>query len=313
MTHAWKQTINMNEAMAAELITAQHFAVHTIFLLDSGWDNEVYCVNNEFIFRFPRRECGVSCMKNEIALTSYVHAQVSFPLSAAQWIGQPTDQYPYAYAGYPMLLGKPLCEATNALIDNEQFAIILATWLKELHHIPVRAEHIQAVKGNFEWKVDVPHRTLRCQENLQQYLFYFAEAGFNKNTLLELIEYMGQWHFESVQRSFVHGDLYSRHIMVNPDTLLPNGLIDWGDMHIGHPAIDLSSGMIFTKKSFDAFLNAYGPIDETTQRLLLFNSFCHSLSFLPYAFEQKKASLKQWATLALQRAFEEIQEYQRSY
>lgn len=308
MSHAWEQTIQINEVIASQLIEAQqHLKVHSISFLDQGWDNLVYCVNDELIFRFPRREFGVLCMENEIALTPYIQQHVSFPLSASTWIGTPTKQYPYAYSGYRMLSGKPLCEANHTLIDDEDFAITLATWLKELHAISVTETHIASVKGGYEWKLNVAHRLARCQENLEKYALFFAEARFKQNILLDTIHFLSQWHFDEMKHSFVHGDLYSRHIIVNPETLLPSGLIDWGDVHIGHPGVDLSSGMIFTKRAMANFLKAYGSLDEETKRIMLFNSFCHSVSFLPYAFEHNKTSLKQWAIMVLQRAIEEME------
>lgn len=307
MSHVWKQNIHINETIAAELIEKQqHFKVHIISFLDEGWDNVVYLVNETLIFRFPRRESAVFCMENEIALTPYIQKQVSFPLSASKWIGKPTKQYPYVYSGYRILPGKPLCEMRNTLIDDERFAIILATWLKELHAIPVTSEYMATIKGNHAWKTDINYRIKRCHENITQYAHYFAEAHFKKETLLAIINRLSQWYFDIEKNAFIHGDLYSRHIMVNLDTGLPSGLIDWGDVHIGHPGIDLLSGMIFTKKAFQVFLKIYGHIDEKTYQIMLMNAFCHSMSFLPYAFEENKISSKRWAIMMLQRVIEEI-------
>lgn len=60
MTHKWQQTITINENIARELIESQkHIHVESINLLDEGWDNFVYLVNKNLIFRFPRRKsCG---------------------------------------------------------------------------------------------------------------------------------------------------------------------------------------------------------------------------------------------------------------
>jgi aminoglycoside phosphotransferase (APT) family kinase protein len=307
MTHRWKQDIDMNEVLATALIEKQQlFKIHSINFLDEGWDNVVYRVNNDLIFRFPRREFGIFCMENEIALTPYIQQHVSFPLSAAEWVGKPTKEYPYSYAGYRMLPGNPVCDAMEILIDDERFAIRLASWLRELHGVPVMPEHIAQVKGDHAWRTNVAYRVMRCKENLEQYEAYFLEANFKKELLLEIINDLSQWHFEEVKRSFVHADLYSRHIMVDPKTLLPSGLIDWGDVHIGHPGIDLYAGMIFTKRAFQVFLNTYGSIDDETKQIMLLNSFSGSMSFLPYAFEQNKPALKRWATLVLQRVIEEI-------
>src|SRR5262245_48561352 len=117
MTYRWKQTIQINEVMAQELIEASHhLSVDTITLLDEGWNNVIYLVNNELIFRFPRRAEGVSCMENEIALLPHIAKYVSFPLSCPSWIGSPSDLYPYPFAGYRMITGKPLCDATSILV-----------------------------------------------------------------------------------------------------------------------------------------------------------------------------------------------------
>ncbi len=307
MTHAWKQTIEINESIASQVIANQHnIQIDSIKTLDAGWDNVVCLVNQNLIFRFPRREPGLECMENEVTLVPYIQDHVSFALSAPKWIGTPSALYPYLYAGYPMLAGKPLSDTNAELIDDIQFAKTLASWLRELHQVPVTQKHIDAVKGGYEWKVNVKQRTARCEENLGRYKNDFIAAGLNTKILQEVIQQLKQWHLEFKSTAFVHGDLYSRHIMIDEETCQPSGVIDWGDVHIGHPGVDLSAGMIFTPELFQTFLSHYGRVDDETYRILLFNSFCHSMSFLPYAFEQKRKGLMDWATIVLNRAIDEI-------
>lgn len=174
MTHAWNQSIDINEQIAKQLIESQHsLIVKTIHVMDEGWDNLVYLVNETYIFRFPRREFGLACMENEIALLSYIASQVSFPLSAPQWIGKPSDLYPYPFAGYPMISGKPVSDVAQSLIADANFAITLASWLSELHAIPVTEHYASLIKGEQGWRYDVNHRILRCKENLKDYENYF--------------------------------------------------------------------------------------------------------------------------------------------
>lgn len=308
MTPLWQQTININELIARELIKTQHhLSVETISLLDEGWDNVVYLVNNEIIFRFPRRAQGVSCMENEIALLPFIAKHVSFPFSCPSWIGYPSDIYPYPFASYRMIPGKPLCEATSGLVNDASFAKMLADWLKELHTIKVTDDYASLIKGDQTWRLNVKHRISRCEENLSHYEKYFLEAGFDKQTITEIIEFLSHFKFKDTKKSFLHGDLYSRHIIVNPENLLPSGLIDWGDVHVGNPGIDLAAGMVFTEDVLTIFLNTYENIDDETIHILLFHSFCHSMSFLPYAYEQNKSSLKSWASIVLGRAINETQ------
>lgn len=307
MTHAWKQTIEIDEKKAKQLIESQHtITVSKIHLLDAGWDNLVYLVNDTMIFRFPRREFGLDCMKNEIALLPYIASQVSFPLSAPQWIGQPSDLYPHPFAGYSIIPGRAVSDAIPSLIANTTFATILASWLSELHAIPVTEHYAQLVKGEQGWRYDVPHRVSRCKENLTRYENYFLQLGFDKHLLLEMIAKLPALTFKEDKQSYLHADLYSRHVIMNPETVAPTGLIDWGDTHIGHPGIDLAVGMIFTEEAFQHFLSAYGPVDEGMMNLLLFHAFCHHMSFLPYTCEQNKPHLMRWAAMVLARAIDTI-------
>lgn len=309
MTHAWKQTIEINEDIASQVISAQHqIDIESIQLLDSGWDNVVYLVNKTLVFRFPRREFGLDCIANEITFLPFIKAHVSFPLSSPKWIGKPSLQYLYQYAGYEMLMGHALSDQDPSLIDSVPFAKVLAHWLRELHQIPVTLSQIEAVKGGYEWKVDVAHRLTRAKDNLNKYEQYYNDAGLHRELLIQTIKIMESWHFTPAKQCFVHGDLYARHIIVD-DGNMPKGIIDWGDIHIGHPGIDLAIGLIFTPEVFQQFLSSYGAIDEEAYRILLFHCFCHGMSFLPYAFEQNKESLMGWATIVLHRVVDEIQSH----
>jgi aminoglycoside phosphotransferase (APT) family kinase protein len=63
---------------------------------------------------------------------------------------------------------------------------------------------------------------------------------------------------------WAHGDLYARHVLID-DHRRVCGIIDWGDMHVGDPALDLSIAHSFLPPSaHEAFRAAYGPIDDAT-------------------------------------------------
>ena len=59
-----------------------------------------------------------------------------------------------------------------------------------------------------------------------------------------------------------HGDLHLRHLVVTPDGRAA-GIIDWGDLCLADPSIDLvlAWGML-PPTARPAFAAAYGPIDE---------------------------------------------------
>lgn len=309
MTNLWNKTVDIDKSLAKRLIENQRLLqVDHIQQLDEGWDNTAFLVNQKFIFRFPHREFGVKCMEQEIALLPKLKTYLKFQTTIPTFIGKPSDIYPYPFSGYPIIVGNPLCEATDELVDDTHFAKTLAHWLKELHAIPVN--DILVVDKNVRcWQFDVPHRIKRCYENLEKYGHYFEQAEFQKNELIDIIEMIKIFSIENTFQSILHGDLYCRHIIVD-DHLKPAGLIDFGDIFVGDPGIDLSVGMIFKDNAFHEFLNTYGDIDSKRLRLLLFHAFGHAMSFLPYAFDQKKINLQKWATHELRRSIDELKKQQ---
>ena len=305
MAHLWNKTINIDSLLAKKLIESQfQLSISHIKLLDEGWDNTVFLVNHELIFRFPHRPFGVDCMNNEIAILPLISPHLSFHASVPFYIGKASDLFPYPFCGYRLIQGKPLCEAATSLVNNPVFAKTIAKWLRELHKIPVNGlDNVDS--SELRWQFNVPHRIKRCYENLTQYEKYFLNSGFSINELTEIIEKISEFKLHNTKQSILHGDLYCRHIIVD-ERLLPTGLIDFGDIFIGDPGIDLSIFSIFSEKLFEVFLDAYGDVDHGRLELLLFHSFAHAMSFLSYAYEQQKPSLQCWAGLELKRSMHEL-------
>jgi aminoglycoside phosphotransferase (APT) family kinase protein len=68
----------------------------------------------------------------------------------------------------------------------------------------------------------------------------------------------------------VHGDLHLRNIVVDQNHRL-RGIIDWGDLHIGSPAVDLSIVYSFLPPdSRKHFYKKYGEVQKTVRELARF-------------------------------------------
>ena len=102
-------------------------------------------------------------------------------------------------------------------------------------------------------------------------------------------------------RCLIQGDLYSRHLIVDVDGAV-TGVIDWGDSHLGDPAVDLMIALTFLPaEATDAFLDAYGPVDPATWRLARFAALWHAASCALYARDIDDADLLREAMWALER------------
>ena len=78
------------------------------------------------------------------------------------------------------------------------------------------------------------------------------------------------------------------------------GVIDWGDVHRGDPACDLTAAhLILPPEAHPAFRDAYGPIHEETWHAAKVRAVFHSLAVLLYAAETDDAPLLRETRTAL--------------
>jgi aminoglycoside phosphotransferase (APT) family kinase protein len=134
---------------------------------------------------------------------------------------------------------------------------------------------------------------------------------------LEPVEAAGLWRApDSVHRLFdvahalppsptavvSHGDLHFRHLLVD-DRGAPSGVIDWGDMCRGDPAIDLSLIWSLLPAAAHAdFLAAYGPVrdDQLLRARVLAINLCSVL--LLYGHAEGMRDVEREALAGLERA-----------
>jgi aminoglycoside phosphotransferase (APT) family kinase protein len=102
----------------------------------------------------------------------------------------------------------------------------------------------------------------------------------------------------------VHGDLYARHLLVDRRRGLC-GVIDWGDVHQGDPALDLSILYGFLPaEARPGFLEAYGPVDPGTLRRARFRALVVGALLISYAREIGDGRLAVAGQFALLHALE---------
>jgi aminoglycoside phosphotransferase (APT) family kinase protein len=97
----------------------------------------------------------------------------------------------------------------------------------------------------------------------------------------------------------VHGDLYARHVLVD-GAGAPCGVIDWGDVHLGDPAIDLSLACGFLPAAArDLFRAEYGPIAGSTWEKARFRALFSAVAILFYGADVGDADLVREGRAAL--------------
>ncbi len=301
MNHMWDKTTELNEKQIRQLLQNQfQLPVNTITTLGEGFDNSAYLINEQFVFRFPHRQQANSGMLNEIMLLPYLKKQLPFAVPDLHFIGQATTEYPYPFAGYTLLPGTLLSQFQRPLISDLKFAERLGSWLKALHQLPIEVVHLKQLHGEQDWRLNIPQRIEKIANTLIQYGDYFLAAGIDPAEINEAMHSFEQLHISDEEHVYLHGDLYAKHILVD-STGMPYGLIDWGDSHIGHPAIDLSVGaMLFEEEALQTFLEAYGSSSPAIFDIALFRALSHAVVAYAYFCEIKEYPTMLWTEAAIQ-------------
>ncbi len=185
----------------------------TIAEIDDGYDFEVAIVDGEWVFRFPRRPGVEKALELEIAQLPAIAPAVPVDVPSFEYVSRDP-----LFVGYRLIRGTPLvdedADGVRAFLEALHSLDSTVLWL------PVdRPDWVGAYRdqcAEFE-RLVVP---LLDKDRRAQARRLFGDA----DTLVD---------FEPV---LLHADLGPEHLLVRNGRL--TGVIDWGDMCIGDPALD---------------------------------------------------------------------------
>lgn len=260
----WDADWEISEELAQRLISSQfpQLSYLKIKRLGYGWDNTVFIVGNEFVFRFPRRKVAIDSLRMEGMILPKLEGFITIPYPKPLFFGEGNSDYPAPFLGYPYLTGKfPI-----GLNDEQraQSATILAKFLRRLHDFPVSVAQEKGIQHDHRNLTDIALRKEKMLKFLSELSMHIKnEEHCAIADYLELLktDQVKQWNV------FLHGDLHFKNMLVD-DNGIVTGIIDWGDMNIGHPACDLNVVYSFLPPSARPdFFREYGEVDNETKVL----------------------------------------------
>jgi aminoglycoside phosphotransferase (APT) family kinase protein len=93
--------------------------------------------------------------------------------------------------------------------------------------------------------------------------------------------------------------LYARHVLLDA-RLQPCGIIDWGDVHLGDPGIDLAiAHLMLPQSAHAAFRAAYGAIDQRTWLAARYRALYHAIVEIDYGIRESDFGMREIGTSAL--------------
>lgn len=243
--------IDVDVELVEVLLAQQHPNLATLPLrpCESGFDNFMFRLGESFAVRLPRSAAAARLIAHEqrwlITISDRLPVQVPVPIR----VGQPGFGFPWRWSVVPWLSGSTAEAAPVAASQAPR----LAAFLRALH-IPAPSN----VPRNAERSTPLASRADAIAERMER-------LALNTDVISDRVR--DAWR-ESLaaprdtRPTWVHGDLHARNVLTRDGMI--TGVIDWGDMTSGDPAIDLAClwMLLPDEAAREAARRAYGSNDD---------------------------------------------------
>jgi aminoglycoside phosphotransferase (APT) family kinase protein len=253
----WAAEVTVDAGLARRLIGEQfpELELGSLELLGEGWDTTVWLVDEEWVFRFPRREVVPSGLQREIAVLPRLAPLLPLPIPVPTLVGTASEEFGWPFYGCRFLPGREPAELD--LGDDERLALArpLAEFLRALHSVQLDVDlPVDPVRRS-----DMGYRVPVTAERL-------AEASglglWEPPTLVDEVLAAARELPPPEPTAITHGDLHFRHVLVD-ERGGPSAVIDWIDVSRNDPCVDL---VLFwcalPPEGRVEFRSAYGPLGD---------------------------------------------------
>lgn len=235
-----------------------------------GWDNTAFLVRPEqgpeLVFRFPRRAIALAGIRRELAWLPLLAPQLPLPIPVPTFRGEwgpattaSSDEPPWPYWGGKLLAGTELAIRVPDPAQRLPIAGQLGEFLRILHGLEPSRPGLTGLPLDPNHRADPGHRAIGTTGCLAR----LADQGLDAplDAARELVSQAALLPAPSGDAVICHGDLHARHVLLAEDLAI-SGIIDWGDLCVADPAVDLSIAFgTFEGPARQAFFASYGPID----------------------------------------------------
>lgn len=214
-----------------------------------GWDNQLWRLGDELAVRMPRTERAPALLRKERHWLPTLAPRLPLPVPTPVRTGEPSPRFPKTWTVATWVHGEP---ADRAPISDAGAADTLAAFLTALHETapgdaPVSADRgvpLAELSAGFVRALDGQPEIPGVRDIWQQAVTAPA------------------WHGPPL---WLHGDLHPANVVVRDGTLA--GVIDFGDLCSGDPAVDLSAAWVLLPEGAAARLfDAYPHTDDALIR-----------------------------------------------
>lgn len=187
--------------------------LRTIVEIDVGYDFEIAIVDDEWVFRFPRRASVEEALEVEIVLLPALAPVLPVDVPSFEYISRDP-----LFVGYRLIRGTPL-------VDEDPDGV--RAFLKALHAVDPSGFAVERRDWVEAYRVQCAEFERLVLPLVDRDLRPHARRLFqDTETLVDFVPVL------------LHADLGPEHLRVRDGRL--TGVIDWGDARLGDPALDYS-------------------------------------------------------------------------
>ncbi|HEY6408882.1 MAG TPA: aminoglycoside phosphotransferase family protein, partial [Ktedonobacteraceae bacterium] len=201
------------------------FKIETAQLNRHGQFNDIFLVNGETIFRFPKTLREAAKLVTEAVLLRSLQSRATLPIPDPLYQSKESASIGQVFMGYHLLPGEPLWpERLHTFKDEKQLQHVanqLATFLHHLHTIPVEALAVELpdFQGCEEWQ-DLYNR-------FRSKLFPYMRPDACLWVTKQFEDFLSEERNCTYAPALVHGDFGPSNILYDARTNSISGIIDF--------------------------------------------------------------------------------------
>ena len=276
----------LRPADVADIICAQfpNLRAEVVTYLGEGDDSTAFDVDGRWVFRFPKRAEVESQLLLEMRLLPVLAASSPLPLPAFSFHGQPAPGFPRHFGGYAKLPGVAANTVDPAAVRFAAWAPVIGTFLSWVHAYPVDdAKAFGVPSQDAEIFDEMRSDALDAFDNVSR----VAPSAPHDIWHRFIAEAPGVTSLHSMPPALVHADFAAEHVLCDMDAGIITGIIDWTDVCIGDPAIDLLGLYHWGGTELvDLVLPAYRhAVDEATLTRARYFAACRGVGDVRFGLE----------------------------
>jgi aminoglycoside 2''-phosphotransferase len=244
-------------------------AVETTSLNRDGQYNDVLVVNEALIFRFAKVPAALQTLRRETTILRSIRQHITLDIPNPVYCNLETTAIGEAFVGYPMIAGEPLWYDLFRTLDDpevlDRIACQLATFLRELHAIPV--DEVIPIDLPLD---DGPDVWADIYRRIRELLFCHMRPDARAQVADHFESYLDDPHAYAFASVLRHGDFGTGNLIYDPDAGRMAGVIDFGGAGLGDGATDMAGLLASFGEPFLARCARHYPEIEAASRRIRF-------------------------------------------